>query len=128
MKPTHLADVSAWGQLDRTEVAVRLVSLLVGGATATCGITDLELARSAVDEADHLLIAAERDMFPRVAIDDTVLARALEVQRRLLPRPISITALIVAAAAERSGLVVLHHDDDFERIARVTGQPLERVG
>lgn len=128
MKATHLADVTAWGQLDRTEVAVRLVSLLVGGATATCGITDLELARSAVDDAEHLLITAERDMFPRISIDDDVLVRALEVQRQLLPQQVSITALIVAAAAERSGLVVLHHDDDFERIARVTGQPLERVG
>ena len=128
MKPTHLADVSAWAQLDRTEVAVRLVSLLVGGATATCGVTDLELARSATDQAEHSMIAVERQMFPSVAIDDQVLARALEVQGRLLPQPVSVLALIVAAAAERSGLVVLHHDNDFERIAEVTGQPLERVG
>ena len=33
-------------------------------------------------------------------------------------------ALVVAAAAERAGLVLLHDDDAFDRIAEVTGQPI----
>ena len=36
-------------------------------------------------------------------------------------------ALVVAAAAERAGLVLLHHDDAYDRIAAVTGQPVERI-
>jgi predicted nucleic acid-binding protein len=34
---------------------------------------------------------------------------------------------LVAAAAEAEGLVVLHYDADFERIAAVTGQRSEWV-
>jgi predicted nucleic acid-binding protein len=35
--------------------------------------------------------------------------------------------LIIAAAAERDGLVVLHYDRDFDRIGDVTHQPMEWV-
>jgi predicted nucleic acid-binding protein len=34
---------------------------------------------------------------------------------------------LVAAAAEGAGLVVLHHDADFDHIARITGQRCEWV-
>ena len=36
------------------------------------------------------------------------------------------SALVVAAAAERAGLVLLHHDDAYDRIAAVTG-PADRA-
>jgi predicted nucleic acid-binding protein len=39
----------------------------------------------------------------------------------------SIPDLLVAAAAELAGLTVLHVDKDFELIAEVTGQPVERI-
>ncbi len=39
----------------------------------------------------------------------------------------SIPDLIVAATAELAGLTVLHVDEDFEVIADVTGQPVERL-
>jgi predicted nucleic acid-binding protein len=35
---------------------------------------------------------------------------------------------MIAATAEFAGLTVLHLDKDFEIIADVTGQPLERLG
>ena len=35
--------------------------------------------------------------------------------------------LIIAATAELAGLTVLHLDKDFEVIAQVTGQPVERL-
>lgn len=35
--------------------------------------------------------------------------------------------LIIAATAELAGLTVLHLDQDFEVIAQVTGQPVERL-
>ena len=38
-----------------------------------------------------------------------------------------IADLVVAAAAERAGLVLLHYDHDFDLIAAVTGQPTEWV-
>jgi len=61
------------------------------------------------------------------AIED----RALEVQMRLADRghhrAPSGPDLIVAATAELAGLTVLHVDKDFELIADVTGQDLERL-
>jgi predicted nucleic acid-binding protein len=39
----------------------------------------------------------------------------------------SIPDLLIAAAAELAGLTVLHVDKDFEIIAAITGQPLERL-
>jgi hypothetical protein len=39
----------------------------------------------------------------------------------------SIPDLIIAATAELAGLTILHLDKDFETIASITGQPLERL-
>jgi predicted nucleic acid-binding protein len=39
----------------------------------------------------------------------------------------SIPDLIIAATAELSGLTILHLDEDFDVIAEITGQPLERL-
>jgi hypothetical protein len=38
-----------------------------------------------------------------------------------------ISDLIIAATAELAGLTVLYLDNDFELIAEITGQPLERL-
>lgn len=57
--------------------------------------------------------------------------RAIEVQMRLADhgrhRAPSVPDLLIAAAAELAGLTVLHLDKDFELIAEVTGQPVERL-
>ena len=42
-------------------------------------------------------------------------------------RALSIPDLIIAATAELTGLTILHLDKDFEVIARVTGQSVERL-
>jgi len=61
------------------------------------------------------------------AIED----RAVEVLALLADRgqhrAPSIPDLIVAATAELAGLTVLHLDKDFDLIAEITGQPMERV-
>ena len=61
------------------------------------------------------------------AIED----RAVEVQALLADqgqhRAPSLPDLIIAATAELTGLTVLHLDKDFDLIAEVTGQPMERL-
>ena len=61
------------------------------------------------------------------AIED----RAVEVLALLADqgqhRASSIPDLIIAATAELAGLTVLHVDKDFDVIAGVTGQPVERL-
>lgn len=125
MRTTHLADASALALLSRNDVAARLVPLLVGGGAATCGIVDLEVL-GAFEPSERGAAAVERSMFERVPIDDAVLDRAVEVQAQL-PGRARIAALIVAAAAERAGLVLLHDDDVYDEIAAITGQPTERA-
>jgi predicted nucleic acid-binding protein len=39
----------------------------------------------------------------------------------------SIPDLLIAATAESAGLTILHLDNDFELIAEITGQPIERL-
>lgn len=57
--------------------------------------------------------------------------RAVEVQLLLADRgqhrAPSIPDLLVAATAELSGLTILALDKDFELIAQITGQPVERL-
>lgn len=57
--------------------------------------------------------------------------RAVEVQgllaRRGQHRAPSIPDLLIAAIAETAGLTVLHVDKDFDLIAEVTGQSVERL-
>ena len=61
------------------------------------------------------------------------IARALEIQQALSHRgglhhrSVKIADLIIAAAAESAGAVVWHDDEDFERIAEITGQSVEWV-
>ena len=61
------------------------------------------------------------------AIED----RAVEVLTLLADRgqhrAPSIPDLIIAATAELAGLTVLHLDKDFDVIAQITGQPVERL-
>jgi predicted nucleic acid-binding protein len=57
--------------------------------------------------------------------------RALEVQLRLADqgrhRGPGVPDLLIAATAERVGCTVLHLDKDYELIADITGQPVERL-
>jgi predicted nucleic acid-binding protein len=60
--------------------------------------------------------------------------RALQVHRLLAEtgagrqRSVRLVDLIVAAVAEHAGYPIVHCDADYERIARLTGQPTRRVG
>ncbi len=56
--------------------------------------------------------------------------RALEVMEDMAGgghRGAKPVDFVIAAAAELSGLTVLHYDADFARISAVTGQPAEWV-
>lgn len=61
------------------------------------------------------------------AIEDRAVEVLLQLADRGLHRAPSIPDLIIAATAELAGLVVLHLDKDFELIADLTGQQVERL-
>ncbi|MEI6623254.1 MAG: PIN domain nuclease [Actinomycetes bacterium] len=71
-------------------------------------------------------------LMPIQYLTPAIEARALDVQQQLADRgqhrAPSVPDLLVAATAELCGLTVLHVDKDFELIAALTGQPVERLG
>jgi predicted nucleic acid-binding protein len=70
-------------------------------------------------------------MMPIEYLTPAIEDRAVEVQMLLADRgehrAPAIPDLIVAATAEIAGLTVLALDKDFDLIARLTGQPIERI-
>jgi predicted nucleic acid-binding protein len=117
------------GSTDATEWASRIQRGLVRITT----VTRLEVghaARSGPDLRAGLEqppLSAMPVEYQTPAIED----RAVEVLSLLADRgqhqAPSIPDLVVAATAELAGLIVLHVDKDFELIASITGQPLERL-
>jgi predicted nucleic acid-binding protein len=61
------------------------------------------------------------------AIEDRTVEVLTLLADRGQHRAPSIPDLIIAATAELAGLTVLHLDKDFEIIAQITGQPVERL-
>jgi predicted nucleic acid-binding protein len=129
---THLADKSAFTRREtRPEVRAVIEPMLLAGQIATCGVVDLELLYSASSPRRYARLATALRALPRVAVTEKVLDRALEVQGKLAKRSqhraVPLPDLIVAACAESAGLTVLHYDADYDRIAAITGQPVQWV-
>lgn len=128
-----LVDRSAVVRLGHSPDADEWASRIERGLVAISTVTCLEVgfsARSADDHARALRlppIAAMPVEYLTPAIED----RAVETQALLAARgqhrAPSIPDLLVAATAELTGRTVLHSDKDFDLIAQLTGQPLQRI-
>ena len=131
LKPYYLGDTSALTRLPRPPVTARLQPLLEAGLVARCTPTDLEAGFSSTGPAARKAMRATRATWPFVSMDQAVLNRAVAVQDALAEssrhRGAKIADLLIAAAAEAAGLVVLHYDHDFDLIAEITGQPVEWI-
>lgn len=132
MSPTYLGDTSALARLPtRAEVRAAVDPLLLAGEIATCGVVDLEVLYSARSPKEYDALATALDGLPRATVDDSIVARAREVQAQLAAksqhRGMPLADLLVAACAELAALTVLHYDADFDRIAAITGQPTRWV-
>jgi predicted nucleic acid-binding protein len=130
---TWLIDKSALVRLAASPDAGEWAGRIERGVVRITTVTRLEVgysARSAADLRAGLRqppVSAMPVEYLTPAIED----RAVEVQALLADkvqhRAPSIPDLIIAAAAELAGLTVLHLDKDFDVIADVTGQPVERL-
>ncbi|WP_343599918.1 PIN domain nuclease [Mycobacterium sp.] len=120
-------DTSAWQHAARQEVADRWLAALSADQVGICDQVRLEILYSARSATDYDALAGELDGLARIPIDGETFARAHHVQRELAHvgglhhRSVKIADLIVAAAAELSGAVVWHYDEDYDRVAAVTG-------
>lgn len=133
VETTWLIDKSALVRLSKSAEAQEWATRIERGLVAISTVTRLEVgfsARSADDLARAFgapPISAMPVEYQTPAIED----RAVEVQRLLAERgqhrAPSIPDLLVAATAELTGRTVLHLDKDFELIAQLTGQSVERI-
>ena len=128
----YLADKSALTRRDTAPQVRDIVEpLLLAGRIATCGIVDLELLYSAPDPTTYAELAAALRGMPRVQVTDEAVDRALAVQAQLASasqhRSVPLPDLLIAACAEAAGLIILHYDADYERISRLTGQPVQWI-
>lgn len=114
-------DAGEWaGRIERGLVRITTVTRLETGYSARSG-PDL---RAGLQRPPLSSMPVE---YLTPAIED----RAVEVLTLLADRgqhrAPAIPDLIIAATAEVAGLTVLHVDKDFEIIAQITGQPMERL-
>jgi predicted nucleic acid-binding protein len=124
---TLLLDNSAWVRLGDPALdddrVTELADAFEAGRVGTCLPFVLEAGYSARNAREHDDLLSELLALPYFAIDEEVEQRALDAQRQLarvghhrLP-PVD---LLIAAAADRHRLDVLHYDRDYELIAEKT--------
>lgn len=125
----YLADKSALARFPMPTVSRRLRPLLEDGWIATCAMVDLEVLYSSRGLSDYEAALDERRALDSAPITPDVMATA-ELQHALARRGqhrVPIPDLVISAVAKAAGLVVLHYDADFERIAAIGGAPHEWV-
>ena len=130
---TWLIDKSALVRLPTSPDAELWAERIERGLVRITTVTRLEVgysARSGLELRAGLrnppLAAMPVEFLTRAAEDRAAEVLALLADRGQHRAP-SIPDLIVAATAELTGLTVLHLDKDFEIIADLTGQPVERL-
>ena len=114
-------DAAEWaGRIERGLVRVTTVTRLEAGYSARSGP---EL-RAGFRQPPLSSMPVE---YLTPAIEDRAVDVLTLLADRGQHRAPSTPDLIIAATAELAGLTVLHLDNDFELIAQVTGQPVERL-
>ncbi|MFJ9598766.1 PIN domain nuclease [Streptomyces althioticus] len=127
----HLIDTSALVRMLLRQATAEWEQRMGAGLIALCDLTELEVHCSARSAADREALRERLNQFTWCAMPDGIYRRARVVQRDLTAkgehRRAGAVDLLVAAVAEESGLTLLHHDPDFETLARVTGQPVRMI-
>jgi predicted nucleic acid-binding protein len=128
-----LIDKSAISRLHLDPRATEWAARIERGLVRICTVTLLEVGYSARSATDHRALLGESPIasMPIEYLTPKIESRALELQRVLAERghhrAPSVPDLLIAATAELADLTVLHVDKDFELIAAVTGQRVERL-
>ncbi len=129
----YLADTSAWHRATHSGVAAAWEARLTSDSLATCAQVRLEILYSARSADDYYLLSAELLALHQLPCGATQFERALEVQRELAGRgglhhrSVKIPDLVIAATAESAGVTLWHYDEDYDRVAQITGQPVEWI-
>ncbi len=127
----YLADTSVHAHRQHPVVARRVNELLIAGRLAACQMAALEILNTAPTPQlyERLWGGLHGQRWMDVGVPE--MNRAMDVHRSMAARSqhrnFRLPDLIIAATAELNGATVLHYDHDYDRIAEVTGQPVEWV-
>lgn len=114
-------DAAEWaGRIERGLVRITTVTRLEAGYSARSG-SDL---RAGLQRPPLASMPVE---YLTPSIEDRAVVILTLLADRGRHRAPSVPDLIIAATAELAELTVLHLDKDFEVIAEITGQPVERL-
>lgn len=132
MTVLYLVDTSAFHRAGHATIAARWKDLFDRDVLATTPPVRLEVLYSTRNDEQWAATRAGLDDMRQLPCDERAWARAEEVQGELARRPlhhrsVKLNDLLIAAAAELGGATVLHYDEDYDRIAAVTGQPTEWI-
>jgi predicted nucleic acid-binding protein len=128
-----LIDKSALVRVSESPDAADWATRMERGLVRITTMTRLEVGFSARSGPDLRLWVKRPPLasLPLEYLTPAVEDRAVEVQALLADRgqhrAASVPDLLIAAIAELAGLIVLHIDKDFELIAEITGQTVERL-
>lgn len=133
MSGRYALDTSVWNRLHLPAVGARVGDLIDGALVTISDQARLEILFSTRSGSEYRRLSARLSALPTTPGGHRVWRRALQVQGLLAEqgglhhRSVKIPDLLVAASAEAAGDTVLHYDEDFDRIAGVTGQVTEWV-
>jgi predicted nucleic acid-binding protein len=128
----YLADTSVYVLRARhPQIRRRFETLLAEGRLAGCQMTSLEFLNNAPDPKSYEILRGALHGQRWLDVTTEAMNRALATHRELARtsqhRHFRLPDLVIAATAETNGATVLHYDADYDRIAAVTGQPMEWV-
>jgi predicted nucleic acid-binding protein len=128
----YLIDTSALARVLLGQNTAEWDDRIGAGLVAICDITELEILYSARSTADRARLKAAFDAhYTWCPMPEGIYRRSRVVQEQLTAKGEHRSAgpvdLLVAAAAEEAGLTLLHHDRDFDTVARTTGQPVRMI-
>lgn len=128
-----LIDKSALVRIGTSPDAATWADRVERGLVRVATVTRLEIGFSARngDDLRRGLRTPPLASMPVEYLTPAIEERAVEVQTLLADRgqhrAPAVPDLLIAAIAELADLTVLHLDQDFDLIAEVTGQPVERL-
>jgi predicted nucleic acid-binding protein len=128
---TELFDTSALILAAKHVGAADALREAIGGrGLAVTDIVVVEYLNGARNLAEYDRFACSLGAARRLRAEPEDWDRVLQVHRLLAAsgpghqRSVSVPDLVIAAVAERHGATLVHYDEDYDRIAALTGQPV----
>ena len=130
----QLFDTSVWAWRGNPQVGAWFSATFLAGELAVCEMVALEILSGAPNREWYEQMRELLAGVPWVHMGAGEWQRALEVHRLLeqqlgtdTRRGVKHADLLIAAAAEVHGLPLVHYDQDFDAIQRVTCQSMHWV-